>query len=72
MPRERDGVGPSLAPPSAGALIIRGDVPWRGLLPSYPFGVYFHVDPDRIRIVAVQRVGRTGDACWIGRREDPG
>ena len=40
----------------------------RALLPSYPFGIYFHVDPDRVRIVAVAH-SRRHPRRWIRRRE---
>ena len=40
----------------------------RALLPRYPFGVYFHVDPDRVRVVALAH-SRRHSRRWIRRRE---
>ncbi len=40
----------------------------RALLPRYPFGVYFHTDPDRIRIVAVAH-SRRHPRRWMRRLE---
>ncbi len=40
----------------------------RALLPRYPFGVYFQVDPEKVRIVAVVHT-RRHPRRWIRRRE---
>jgi plasmid stabilization system protein ParE len=40
----------------------------RALLPRFPFGVYFHADPDRVRVVAVIH-SRRHPRRWMRRRE---
>lgn len=40
----------------------------RALLPRYPFGVYFHAEPDRIRVVAVAH-SRRHPRRWMRRGE---
>lgn len=40
----------------------------RALLPRYPFGIYFHVDEQHVRVVAVVH-SRRHPRRWIRRRD---
>ena len=44
------------------------DILRRALLPRHPFGVYFHAEPDRIRVVAVAH-SRRHPRRWMRRGE---